>query len=85
MALFRIGLLLLGVTSLYGQITAESSLSYLEVSNLQASPDGKAVLFVVSTVDLNSNRTIHRLMKTSTDGSAVVPVAGVPEGVGNVR
>ena len=85
MALFRIGLLLLGVTSLYGQITAESSLSYPEVSNLQASPDGKTVLFVVSAVDLNSNRTIHRLMKMSTDGSAVVPVAGVPEGVGNVR
>lgn len=84
MSLFRIGLLLLAVNG-WGQMTPESSLLAPEISNLQLSPDGKDVLFVVGTADLNANTTRHRLMRTSVDGGAVTPVTGIPDDVADVR
>src|SRR5947209_928030 len=60
-------------------MTVEDLLRFQRVSDPQISPDGKAVAYVVTSVDLPSNRTASALWLVPTDGGSPRQLTNAPQ------
>src|SRR5437016_3733130 len=66
--------------------SAADTLALQTIGEVAPSPDGKAIVFSVATIDLPSNKTISRLMRVSADGGTPPELlTGAPEGVSSIR
>src|SRR5216684_7490619 len=66
--------------------SAADTLALQTIGEVAPSPDGKAIVFSVATIDLPSNKTISRLMRVSANGGAPPELlTGAPEGASSIR
>jgi dipeptidyl aminopeptidase/acylaminoacyl peptidase len=56
-----------------------------DVGEIRISPDASTIVFSVTTVDLEGNRTVSRLMRMPSAGGTPTPLEGVPPGAHTIR
>jgi dipeptidyl aminopeptidase/acylaminoacyl peptidase len=56
-----------------------------EVGEAEIAPDGSMIVFSVTTVEVDTNRTTSRLMRIAVTGGTPAPLDGVPDGANTVR
>src|SRR5260370_16120403 len=73
-------------------LSAAGTLAVQTIGEVVPSPDGKAIVFSVATIDLPANKTVSRLMRYrlpygrgSETARAPEMLTGVPEGASSIR
>ncbi len=65
--------------------SAADTLALETIGEVAASPDGKTIVFSVSTIDLPANKTISRLIRISAVGGTPELLSSAPEGASSIR
>lgn len=68
-----------------GRMTAEAMLSTGRISDPQLSPDGKLILYGISYVSFEENRSCRNLFVCNADGSGNVQLTKEASGISNAR